>query len=79
MSDYETGQEFRDTYREKISGKKNSRHIRLLSKEPDGRWLVETFHVGDNPTSKAGRKTRVSEQSLRSGYAPRQPTHSDVA
>lgn len=61
----EIGQVYRDTDNDGVS--RNKRTIRILAREPDGRWLAETL------TDPAGRpcfhrKTRLKEATIRGGY-----------
>lgn len=67
------GQVYRDTYGNgerdnKAKGIVNKRTIRIVSQEPDGRWLTETLTEIDGADARKSRKNRVSEKTLASGY-----------
>ena len=72
---FEAGQVLRDTY---IDGKlgrggvvlRGVRQIRLIAREEDGRWLTQTIVDNHGATIENGRRTRVSEKTLATGYAP---------
>ncbi len=61
------GQTYRDTYHDE-PGKPGRRVIRIVGREPDGRWLAQTIidHAGVEVAN--GRKTRVKDDTLATGY-----------
>ena len=63
------GQIFRDTYYDNDPAYQGNRKrtIRILSQEPDGRWLAEAVTNGDGSPAK-GRKTRLKASTVESGY-----------
>jgi len=65
----EIGQIYRDTYYDKVPLPQECRKrtVRILSQEPDGRWLAEAVTNGDG-TPANGRKTRLKAATLASGY-----------
>jgi len=67
--DIQPGQIFRDTYYDKVPLPQECRKrtVRILSQEPDGRWLAEAVTNGDG-TPANGRKTRLKAATLESGY-----------
>jgi hypothetical protein len=74
MGEIAIGQIWRDTYDHSLSiPTPNARTVRVLSKEPDGRWLVEVLTEIDGSPVKRARKSRISEKTFRSGYALQGP------
>jgi hypothetical protein len=61
---YTAGQVLQDTV------DTGARQIRLLSKEKDGRWLTQTIVDRLGGPVENGRRTRVSETTLTTSYAP---------
>jgi len=65
----EIGQIYRDMSYDKVPLPQECRKrtVRILSQEPDGRWLAVAVTNGDG-TPGNGRKTRLKETTLASGY-----------
>jgi len=65
----EIGQIYRDMSYDKVRLPQECRKrtVRILSREPDGRWLAEAVTNGDG-TPGNSRKTRLKETTLASGY-----------
>lgn len=74
-STFAVGLVLRDTYDDR-SGYQTLRHVKLLSREPTGRWLCEAFAAktpfGEIDAERTdGRKSRLSEDTLRKHYVGR--------
>ncbi len=66
------GQTYRDTYHD-APGNPGKRMIRIIGQEPDGRWLTQTIVDHSGGAVPCGRKTRVKESTLLTGYELVQP------